>query len=222
MSLKLFFYFLNYRNEIQIPINRNLNREQIRAVENIIDGSSYPFPYVLYGPPGTGKTKTVVNAIDRIVTTTNDYVLVCAISNAASDVLFSGLLEILPKEQRRRIYRWYSSKVKYENIPDDIKNSNLHNIDEEHGHQIKKLRFLQSRRVVVCTVLLAGKFVTARNLSKHFSYIFIDECGNATETASLVPIMGNVWSYCLENHELFYAFAYVQEFAHRTKKFMPK
>lgn len=85
----------------------------------------------------------------------------------------------------------YSSKVKYENIPDEIKKyPYLHNIDEEDGYQPRKLGFLRTKRVIISTVCMAGRFAS-KNESKHFGYIFIDECGNSTEPASLVPIMGN-------------------------------
>lgn len=36
------------------------------AIENIVNMSSYPAPYILYGPPGTGKTSTIVESIYQV------------------------------------------------------------------------------------------------------------------------------------------------------------
>lgn len=45
-------------------------------------------------------------------------------------------------------------------------------------------------RVVICTASTAGRLVRSKMPKRHFSYIFIDECGSAKEISSLVPIMG--------------------------------
>lgn len=90
--------------------------------------------------------------------------------------------------------------MKYVAIPKRIREiPNLHNIDEEKGYKKTTLQFLYSFRVLVCTVGMAGKLagsdlekgVLLKNHDpKHFSYVFIDEAGNATEPATLIPIMG--------------------------------
>ena len=45
-------------------IERNV--EQKQAVENILAGTSKPYPYLVFGPPGTGKTVTIVEAINQV------------------------------------------------------------------------------------------------------------------------------------------------------------
>ena len=42
------------------------NPEQKQAVENILAGTSKPYPYLVFGPPGTGKTVTIVEAIKQV------------------------------------------------------------------------------------------------------------------------------------------------------------
>ena len=42
------------------------NEEQKQAVENILAGTSKPYPYLVFGPPGTGKTVTIVEAIKQV------------------------------------------------------------------------------------------------------------------------------------------------------------
>ena len=42
------------------------NTEQVKAVRQIVQGTSRPAPYLIFGPPGTGKTVTVVEAIKQV------------------------------------------------------------------------------------------------------------------------------------------------------------
>lgn len=42
------------------------NKEQHRAVRNIVNNTAFPAPYIIYGPPGTGKTSTIVEAIAQV------------------------------------------------------------------------------------------------------------------------------------------------------------
>lgn len=79
-------------------ITKDLNKEQVDAVFNILTSKVLFAPYVIFGPPGTGKTKTVVEVIKQAVRLakasgkTNSVVLACAPSNAAADVLARRLV----------------------------------------------------------------------------------------------------------------------------------
>lgn len=70
-----FLYLLeNFVILIFISFNRcafknpkvELNKEQHRAVKNIVNNTAFPAPYIIYGPPGTGKTSTLVEAIAQV------------------------------------------------------------------------------------------------------------------------------------------------------------
>lgn len=162
----------------------DLNEEQIKAVNKICAGKYYPLPYLLYGPPGTGKTKTLITAIKNILTTSNKNILICAQSNAACDEITNRLSKFL---NRNEMFRLYSKSKDLDIISRSIKNySNL------FGDELKypPLDYLYKYRVIICTLAMAGCLVRAKCKPDHFSYIMIDECGSAHETAALIPIAG--------------------------------
>ena len=44
--------------------------------------------------------------------------------------------------------------------------------------------------VIVCTLVTAGRLVSANFPSGHFTHIFIDEAGQAIEPEAMIPIAG--------------------------------
>lgn len=70
----------------QIP---HLNNSQNKAVQDILAARDVA---VVHGPPGTGKTTTIVAAVQQLVKSTSP-ILVCAPSNAATDLLTEKLAE---------------------------------------------------------------------------------------------------------------------------------
>ncbi|XP_062551851.1 putative helicase mov-10-B.1 [Armigeres subalbatus] len=163
------------------------NKEQKMAVFNIINQTSFPAPYILFGPPGTGKTTTLVEAIGQIYKlrpTVN--ILVAATSNFAANELTSRLLNVIPHES---IFRFLSHSClrKMEDIDEDVLDvSNL------AGQSYSNICYedIYMCRVTVTTLTTAGRLIQANIKSKHFSYVFIDECGSAKEISSLIPIAG--------------------------------
>lgn len=81
-----------------------LNAEQKLAVENILAARNVPLPYLVFGPPGTGKTKTLCAAIEIIVKTTNNNVLMCANSNSVCDEITERLMNVLEPADILRLY----------------------------------------------------------------------------------------------------------------------
>lgn len=71
-------------HDFQLP---RLNASQNRAVQQILSAQDVA---VVHGPPGTGKTTTLVAAIQQLVKRESP-VLVCAPSNAATDLLTERL-----------------------------------------------------------------------------------------------------------------------------------
>ncbi|XP_019539795.2 putative helicase MOV-10 [Aedes albopictus] len=163
------------------------NKEQMVAVMSIVNQTSFPAPYILFGPPGTGKTSTLVEAIAQVYKlrpTAN--ILVTATSNFAANELTCRLLQVIPSSS---IFRYFSrtSGKKIDEINWDIvefsnlAGSSTGNICHED---------IYGSRVVVTTLTMTGRLVQAQINPKHFSYIFIDECGSAKEITSLIPIAG--------------------------------
>lgn len=70
--------------EVEHPgISNHLNPSQTEAVAHVLQADDVA---LIHGPPGTGKTTTLVEAI-RLLAGRGEQVLVCAASNAATDLL---------------------------------------------------------------------------------------------------------------------------------------
>uniref|UniRef100_A0A674KB04 RNA helicase n=1 Tax=Terrapene triunguis TaxID=2587831 RepID=A0A674KB04_9SAUR len=167
--------------------DRNLetNQEQYDAVQQIVTGMSRPAPYIIFGPPGTGKTVTMVEAIKQV---RDSHVLACAPSNSASDLLCQRLLKHLDKGS---IYRINASSRDYRQVPEEIKVRPCCNWDDaQQCHVYPSKEKLQHYRVIITTLVTAGRLVTAQFPDGHFSHVFIDECGHAVEPECLVAIAG--------------------------------
>lgn len=141
---------------------------------------------------GTGKTATVTEAILQLLQTNpHSRILVTATSNAAADELTLRLLKYLRNGCYfdHNLYRVYAATVQREVAEPQL----LDGVNS--NYKLKKLpewEILQKYRIIVCTLATAGRFMLEPPMSceTHFSHLFIDECGSATETAVLVPIAG--------------------------------
>lgn len=160
------------------------------AVQNIVEGSSFPLPYIVFGPPGTGKTKTLVAAIEQIVKSTDKNILVCAQSNAACDEITKRLLLVLNENE---FYHLYSSSTIIETKSDEMFSvSNLGRVNLQNSYP--SLGYLYQFRVLICTLCVSGYLTRAciENVFRpdHFSYVIIDECASASEISALTPVAG--------------------------------
>uniref|UniRef100_A0A8C8B5G6 RNA helicase n=1 Tax=Otus sunia TaxID=257818 RepID=A0A8C8B5G6_9STRI len=163
------------------------NEEQCRAVTHIVTGMSRPAPYLIFGPPGTGKTVTLVEAIKQVWTCFKDSrILACAPSNSATDLLCQRLIkDIAP----RYIYRLIASSRSYQQVPDDIR-SCCNWDDEQSCYVYPSKEHLQRYRILITTLVTAGRLVSANFPPGFFSHVFIDEGGQAVEPESVVAIAG--------------------------------
>ncbi|XP_075766067.1 helicase MOV-10 [Pelodiscus sinensis] len=163
------------------------NQEQSGAVRQIATGLSRPAPYIIFGPPGTGKTVTMVEAIKQVAhCIEGSHILACAPSNSASDLLCQRLLKHLDKGH---IYRLNASSRDFRQVPEEIKPCcNWDAAQQCHVYPGKEE--LQHFRVIVTTLVTAGRLVSASFPEGHFSHVFIDECGHAVEPESVVAIAG--------------------------------
>ncbi|NXU69045.1 SDE3 helicase, partial [Horornis vulcanius] len=169
--------------------NRKLeaNEEQRRAVTHIVTGMSRPAPYLIFGPPGTGKTVTMVEAIKQVWTCFKDArILACAPSNSATDLLCQRLInDIAP----RNVYRLIASSRDYREVPADIMPC-CNWDDEQSSYVYPSKESLKRYRIIITTLVTAGRLVSANFPPGYFSHIFIDECGHAVEPESVVAIAG--------------------------------
>nr|XP_060633769.1 RNA helicase Mov10l1 [Anolis sagrei ordinatus] len=159
--------------------NPMLNEHQKLAVKRILSGECRPTPYIIFGPPGTGKTVTVIEAILQIHYTLPDSrILVCAPSNSASDLLCSRLHDSNMLKPGVMV-RVNASSRNEENLSDVIK---LYCKDGEDIWQASRFRII----IVTCTS--AGMFYQIGVRFGHFTHVFVDEAGQASEPECLIPL----------------------------------
>ncbi|XP_055547329.1 putative helicase MOV-10 isoform X2 [Wyeomyia smithii] len=176
-----------YKDFVWSSKNVSSNREQMAAVENIVNRTAFPAPYILFGPPGTGKTSTLVEAVVQICKLQpKSHILVAASSNFSCDEFTKRLLEFIPASD---VFR-YLSKTSEKNV--------LHMDEAVVGisnlasgtYSVPSWHDIYNNRVVVATVTMCGRLAQAKVDPNHFNYIFIDEAGSTKEVSALIPIAG--------------------------------
>ena len=146
--------------------NQNLNKSQINAIEKSLTERLT----LILGPPGTGKTITCVEIINEYVRLQRlknqeerNKILVCTESNCAIDIIYS----YLKNKNNISVYRYNSkdnSDVLYGMIKSNIITSN----------------------VILCTnVGSSNEFLKLIS----FPFVIIDECSQATELSTLIPLL---------------------------------
>ncbi|XP_037110092.1 RNA helicase Mov10l1 isoform X3 [Syngnathus acus] len=159
--------------------NLDLNPAQREAVKRILAAECRPTPYVLFGPPGTGKTITIIEAILQVYHfLPSSRVLVCTPSNSAADLICvrlhdSGLMHAASLARVNASYR----QEKY--IPEVLRQYSKAGEDLSHA---------SFHRIVVSTCSSAGLFFNLGLQVGHFTHVFLDEAGQATEPESLIPL----------------------------------
>ena len=161
--------------------NRNLNAEQKAAVVGILRAEARPTPYVLFGPPGTGKTVTLVEAIAQTAKADKSCkILVCAPSNAASDLIVERLLPYFGKTDLLRIIAFSRDK---DTVPDAI--IPYTSFDEyENSFVTPHPNMIKDFKVVVVTLTTGGKLPNI-GITNHFTHVFMDEAGHAIEPLAI-------------------------------------
>lgn len=165
-----------------------MNEEQKLAIYNMLNSKSSPKPFICFGPPGTGKTSTLVEVVVQLVKEKfrpRKTILICAQSNACCDDISKKLLQYLSDQ---KILRFYSSSMERKVLElneEVVSNSNL------RGNKLNELSVEELHHFqIIITTLASSKKLQLANLEEgHFTHILIDECGSATEVASLIPIV---------------------------------
>lgn len=169
--------------------NRQLenNPEQYAAVQRIVAGSSKPAPHLIFGPPGTGKTITLVEAMNQVSRAhPSAHMLACAPSNSACDLLCERLMVHMDPYQ---VYRLYANSRDPKSVPKDLlKHSNWD--ERQDGFVLPGKDILMKYTIIVSTMITAGKLVSVGLPVGHFSYVFVDEGGQAVEPECVIAIAG--------------------------------
>ncbi|XP_033121763.1 putative helicase MOV-10 isoform X2 [Anneissia japonica] len=166
------------------------NAEQRAAVRHIAEGASRPAPYLVFGPPGTGKTVTIVEAIKQVYKHQRDStILACAPSNSAADLIACRLLKKGPIA-RSTIYRMNAKYRGWNTVEAELKEpTNICNYNTlASEHQFPVIEEIQQYRVVVTTLVTAGRLASAYFPINHFTHVFIDEAGHAEEPEAIIAV----------------------------------
>ncbi|GKV42430.1 hypothetical protein SLEP1_g49837 [Rubroshorea leprosula] len=169
-----------------VPISSTLNEEQMCSIEMILGCKGGP-PYVIYGPPGTGKTMTLVEAILQLYTTKERHrILVCAPSNSAADNILEKLLnEKAVQLKENEIFRLNAATRSYEEInPDYIRFCFF----DEFVFKCPPLNALSCYKIIISTYMSVSLLFAEGVKRGHFSHIFLDEAGQASEPENLISI----------------------------------
>ncbi|KAI5120593.1 hypothetical protein M0805_008071 [Coniferiporia weirii] len=163
------------------------NPPQLEAVAAILYRLPGSVPFIVYGPPGTGKTVTIVEAMRQIILADpNAYILACAPSNSASD-LIAERLSGLGKAQ---LFRLNAPSRRVDSVPKGVINFSRTSKDAEglELFSVPPPEELKKFRAVVCTCFSASVPYGIGVPKGHFTHIFIDEAGQATEPEVMIPI----------------------------------
>ena len=132
--------------------------------------------------PGTGKTITVIECIKQLAKDPQAKVLACAPSNSAADLIALRLGRHLSTDELFRLYALYRFK---EQVPSDLRPYTF----TCDGHfSVPPMGRLENFRVMVSTCVSAAVLSGIGMARGHFTHIFIDEAGQATEPETFVSI----------------------------------
>lgn len=163
------------------PTPRRCSIRYIRPVSPFVDCTPVSLTAV-HIRPGTGKTITMVEGIQQVLRLNPDArILVCAPSNSAADLLSTRLSSL-----GLTLFRFYAPSRNKELIPDALIPFTHRTVD---GHfSVPPLAIVQRFRVVVSTCVSAA-FAHGVGVPRgHFSHIFVDEAGQATEPEVMVAL----------------------------------
>ncbi|KAG5830473.1 hypothetical protein ANANG_G00311000 [Anguilla anguilla] len=156
-----------------------LNPAQREAVKRILAAESRPSPYILFGPPGTGKTITLIETILQVYhRVPSSRLLVCTPSNSAADLIclrlhHSGFL------RDASLVRVNATCRQEESVQEVLR---------QYCRAGEDIRHASFHRIVVSTCSSAGMFYQIGLRVGHFTHVFIDEAGQATEPETLIPL----------------------------------
>lgn len=166
------------------------NMEQVQAVHQIVKGTSRPAPYLVFGPPGTGKTVTMVEAAKQVYKLLPESrILVSAPSNSAADLVAVRLLNKGTPVAKTHLLRLYAPSRPLASIDPVLKEKKCCNLGD-YDLYVPTKQEVQTKRIVVTTLVTAGRLALAQFPQNFFTHVFIDEAGHATEPEALIGLAG--------------------------------
>ncbi|KAI9759675.1 MAG: hypothetical protein M4579_002152 [Chaenotheca gracillima] len=190
-------------------LDRNLNYEQMKAIDSIQQQNYGHIPYLISGPPGTGKTKSLVEAalqIFRSAMGNTSHILICAPSDSAADTLASRLR--VGMSSPWDLLRLNHPSRTFAEVPADLL-PYCHT--ENDMFSLPEFRQLMQYKIVVATCRDASLLVEARltnrdlfslenglsraihspeapeNTKLHWNALLIDEAAQGLEPEVLIP-----------------------------------
>ncbi|KAK0452100.1 P-loop containing nucleoside triphosphate hydrolase protein [Desarmillaria tabescens] len=167
------------------PFNKliDTNPQQRQAVDCILRQPGGSVPFIIFGPPGTGKTVTMVEAIRQIhASNPKARILACAPSNSAADLITSRLMML----GEDALFRFYAPSRPKQAVPLELKPFTY--VNDEGNFSVPILARVRQFRVIVSTCVSASVFFGIGIPRGHFTHIFIDEAGQATEPEAMIAI----------------------------------
>jgi helicase MOV-10 len=165
-----------------------MNSLQRQAI-NLIVCRKPKIPVVILGPPGTGKTLTLVECIHQVLLSNPDArILACTPSNESADIICARLHAVCDLINAKNMIRLNAFQRNPNTIIDDIV------LEYSYQSKINKSFYIPDKGVichakVVISTLITSSYLYSMGLSNHFTHIFIDECGQAMEPESLIPLL---------------------------------
>ncbi|KAI0646633.1 P-loop containing nucleoside triphosphate hydrolase protein [Trametes meyenii] len=158
------------------------NTAQLQAVRSILSLRESSAPFIVFGPPGTGKTVTIVEAIRQILLyDPNARILACAPSNSAADIIAQRLTMLGPDE----LFRCNAACREPLSVPADL---TPYVLARDGFYVLPPMNTLVKYKVIVSTCGNASFVYNIGMLEGHFSHIFVDEAGQASEPEVLSAI----------------------------------
>ncbi|KIK60715.1 hypothetical protein GYMLUDRAFT_261292 [Collybiopsis luxurians FD-317 M1] len=161
------------------------NSPQKRAVLSIAYREPGSMPFVIFGPPGTGKTVTLVEAILQVLSINSaSRILATAPSNSAADLIVSRLAAagLNPTD----LFRAYAPSRSKLDVPTSISSYSYRNANGQFS--VPPMSDMLRFRIIVTTCVSAS-IVSGIGMPRgHFSHIFTDEAGQATEPEVMIGI----------------------------------
>ncbi|KAL4247257.1 DNA2/NAM7 helicase family protein [Abortiporus biennis] len=159
------------------------NPAQLQAVASIVNLPAGSPLFVLFGPPGTGKTVTIVEAILQVLKKDLEaHILACAPSNSAADLITQRLLGHLSNKE---LFRFYAPSRKGQ-APSDLREYTCKNGNDDFT--VPSMDVLLKFRVIVSTCVSASFAYNIAVPRGHFTHMFIDEAGQATEPEVMISV----------------------------------